>query len=422
MKLQKKISIYFISTSLLIFAISSLASYFILKNLAMEEVDERLVAEQVNILTQLEFDNDSTKYLVNHSYIYDISPIEKEKYISPILSDTTLYLADEGEFGNFRQIKTSIFINGKNYQITLRQSIIEKEDLVTGITFLLISILFLIILSLNLINYYSEKKWWQPFYQTLEKLSKYKLSQNEKIHFDLSKIDEFNTLNRNLEEMTNKFRNDYNLLKEFGENSSHEMQTPLAIIRSKLDLMIQDKFLSEKQFDSIRSIYDAVNRLSRLNQSLNLLAKIENEEFSQKESINFSQVIKKQLANFEELISLNSLNVLTEMKDDVTININPFVAETLISNLLTNSIKHNLRNGEISIILSKNLLVIKNTGNPLKTPPAQLFNRFKKEAQTSDSTGLGLSIVKTICELNDLEIKYNYLDEKHRIELIFESF
>ena len=421
MKLQNKISLYFFSISLIIFLLSSVASYFVLKNLVLEEVDETLEAEKNNLISQLQHFEKPANILENHSYRLEIYPVDKNNYIAQTLSDTLIYVGDEGEGVPFRQIKLSKIINGKNYFIILRRSLIERDDLLTGLTVLLVVIFSLIFLSLNLINYFGEKKWWKPFYETLDKISHFNLSHKEKMNFGHSNIDEFNKLNETLEELTKKIIKDYKNLKEFSENASHEMQTPLAIIRSKLDVMIQDKSLSEKQFDSIRSLYGAVNRLTKLNQSLNLLTKIENEEFEQNDNVNFSQLIEKQLTNLEELISLSSLKVSVKIENNVMLNINSFMAETLISNLLINSVKHNVKGGQIIIDLKGSELIVKNSGNPPKVPTEQLFQRFKKGAQTSDSPGLGLSIVKTICELNWFEIQYNFIDGLHIVSVRFSN-
>jgi len=419
MKLQKKISLYFFSISLIIFLVSSGASYFVLKNLVLEEVDETLKAEKDNLVSQLKHFDNPANILENHSYRLEMYPVDKNNYIAQTLSDTLIYVGEEGEGVPFRQIKLSKIINGKNYFIILRSSLIERDDLITGLTVLLVIIFSLIFLSLNFISYFGEKKWWKPFYETLDKLSRFNLAHKEKIDFGNSNIDEFNKLNETLEELTEKMRTDYKNLKEFSENSSHEMRTPLAIIRSKLDVMIQDKTLSEKQFHSIRSLYDAVNRLAKLNTSLNLLTKIENQEFTQKEDVNISQLIKRQLNNLEELIESKSLNVNIGIENDVAILINPLIAETLISNLLTNAIKHNKEKGNILIKLTHGYLEIGNTGEPPHVSTDKLFERFKKDKQTSDSPGLGLSIVKEICETNNFNIDYDYFDASHSIRISF---
>jgi signal transduction histidine kinase len=419
MKLQKKINYYFFSISLIIFLLSTIISYFVLKKLILEEVDETLEAEKNNLIIQLKAHDNLEKLAENHSYRLEISPQNSSELFQKLLNDTTIYVSEKEETVPFRQLKIIENINGKNYLIILRRSLIEQDDLIIGITSLLIGIFFLIIAALNLINYFGEKIWWSPFKDTLKQLLNFQLSQNKSIKLHNSDIDEFNELNKTIKRMTDKLITDYKNLKEFSENASHEMQTPLAIIRSKLDVIIQDKSLSKKQLISIHSIYPVVNRLAILNRSLNLLTKIENQEFENKENVNFSELIHIQLSNLSELIEANSLQVKTDITEGVIIYINIFIAETLISNLMMNAVKHNMTNGNISILLNNKQLTIKNNGEPPTVSTDELFNKFKKSNQTSNSPGLGLSIVKNICEQYGFDIQYNFKSDLHVIEIIF---
>ncbi len=413
MKLQKKISRYFITVSLIIFILSSIASYFVLKNFVLDEVNETLIAEKNDLLLQLKKEKKLQNVLNNHTARLEIRIIENGEKVNEQFKDTLINIGEKGEGIPFRQLKLSEMINGENYLIILRRSLIEREDLITGISVMIVSIFFLIIVGLNLINYYGEKKWWKPFYKTLDQLSDFRLEQKKKLNLQSSQIDEFNILNKTLNNMAEKLHEDYQNLKEFSENASHEMQTPLAIIRSKLDVMIQEKSLSEEQFNLISSIYQAVNRLTKLNQSMNLLTKIENREFSQKENVGISELIKSQIDNLEFLISDKELNVEKNIEENISLNINSFILETLISNLLINAVKHNIQGGDFKIELNKNHLKISNTGKPLHTSPEKLFERFKKDSQTSDSPGLGLSIVKKICEQEGYGIEYKLCNNIH---------
>lgn len=421
MKLQKKINIYFISVSLIVFLVSSIVSFFVIKDLVVEEVDETLEAEKNNLIIHLEKYGRPEKILENNSYRLEIFPYRRTEHYTQLFSDTLLYVKEEREGVPFRQLKAIQNIKGKTYQIILRRSLIERDDLIAGISVLIVSLFLLVIISLNLIIYFGGKKWWSPFYDTLKKLADFNINRQNKTKFNDSEIDEFNELNNTLEKMTDQLVKDYRNLKEFSENASHEMQTPLAIIRSKLDVMIQDKSLTEKQFESIQILYDAVNRLTKLNHMLNLLTKIENKEFEDKEEINLSRMIEKQINNLNEFISIKSLRIQKEIAEKVVLIMNRFMAESLISNLIYNGVKHNINNGEISVLLNREELIIKNSGEPPKGPTNEYFKRFKKGKQTSDSSGLGLSIAKSICDANKFEIDYSYVDKLHIIRVKFRN-
>ncbi len=223
-----------------------------------------------------------------------------------------------------------------------------------------------------------------------------------------TRISEFRALNKAIAAMTDKIHRDYTSLKEFTENASHEIQTPLAIIKNKLELLIQDENLAEEQALHIKAVYDAASRLSKLNQVLLLLTKIEHHQFIEKERINLSNLLTNQLDHYQELISARNLELVTDIAPGISIFMNPMLAEILITNLLSNTIKHNIPNGEIRIILSNGTLSIQNPGNPPSQKTEMLFDRFKKGTSNTDSLRLGLFLVKTICETQQLRIHYSF--------------
>lgn len=416
MKLTKKVIRYYIASSLLIFALGSVTIYFVLKALIAEEVDETLRSEKVRIVKQLQHDPKTipANWATTNLEIRSVPGINSLK---EALKDTVIFVKETNETIPLRQLCFYTKINNHIYRIILRRSLIEREDLVTGVFAVMIGIFLATILIMNLINIRSDKKLWKPFYETLDKLTTFRLDSKQALNLPKVPIDEFDRLNQTLNQMAEKLQRDYRNLKQFSENTAHEMQTPLAIIRSKLDVLIQDASLSEEQLQTIHSLYQAVSRLSRLNQSLNLLTKIENQEFSEKHDINFNALLKEQLHNFDELIQMKQLKIQTHVKSHFVLNMNPFMAETLVSNLLVNAVQHNQPQGFITIETSEEALTISNSGPELKSTPQELFERFKKDRPEPDSPGLGLSIVQSICRQNGLKIKYEYQDGTHRVRV-----
>ena len=277
----------------------------------------------------------------------------------------------------------------------------------------------ILLVTLFLINRFFLNKLWKPFNTTLQQIKQFNLSGRNNINLEQSKITEFTELNHAVSIMTNRVSQDYDEIKNFTENASHEIQTPLAIIKSKLELLSQSENLKEEQMNTIQSVYEATNRLSKLNQSLILLTKIDNQQFRESEEVNISILINKHLSNYEELIAAKLITIKKNIEDNVKMNMNETLAEILIANLITNAIKHNIDKGIIEITLTNNRLCISNTGIPLECDPSELFERFKKDKVSSESLGLGLSIVKKICERYGYRINYNYSDLLHTTSINF---
>jgi signal transduction histidine kinase len=235
---------------------------------------------------------------------------------------------------------------------------------------------------------------------------------------------ELKTLNAFLNTMTDKALEDYRSLKEFTENASHELQTPLAILRNKLELLTES-YLQGKEPVTITALItdmqNAIDKLSRINSSLTLLARLENNEYGEKQSISLSELTTEALQSFSELLDMKSIAVETRITPGVRVQLHPALADILLGNLFSNAIRHNIADGKLTIVLCNGKLTIKNTGNPPEVPTTELFRRFKKGRKSCNSIGIGLAIVKQICDLNKFNIQYNYADGWHIMQIIFEE-
>ena len=183
-------------------------------------------------------------------------------------------------------------------------------------------------------------------------------------------------------------------------------------------MLFQWEVLTEEQLSHIQTIDHAATKLSRLNHSLLLLTKIENRQFEYDEEIDFKPLIEAQLKELDEFTHLQKITVQNQIDHSKIVRMNPVLADVMLRNLLTNAIRYCSKPGTIQISLEQSQLVIANTGAPLKIRDGQIFDRFKKDQQLSDSLGLGLSIVKKICELYNFQIEYDYQNNYHSFKII----
>jgi len=253
---------------------------------------------------------------------------------------------------------------------------------------------------------------WSPFFDTLNKLNLFSIDKNDPLQFQQTRIEEFQLMNNTLELTTRKAKQDYLLLKEFTENASHEMQTPLAIIQSKLDLLIQDEKLSETQSITTQSIYESIQKLSRLTQSLLLLAKIGNSQFEEIATIHLDKIITKKIEAFHELWASENIRVTVSIQD-IPVKMNKALADILLNNLLSNATKHNIPGGSIYVELNITGLTITNAGPERALDNSRLYSKFYTENKNAGNNGLGLSIVKHICDASGFTISYSFRDQQH---------
>ncbi len=208
-------------------------------------------------------------------------------------------------------------------------------------------------------------------------------------------------------------------LKEFSENASHELQTPLSIIKVKIESMMQNEKIEGEQLEKIQSIYRMINRLTSLNRSLTLLSKLGSIEYEKKEKIFLNEFISKKIDEFSEIAEAKQVSIITGFNCNKYLEMNPDLLEILFSNLLSNAIRYNIENGTIRIDLYDDRLVINNTGRALPEEPQKMFDRFVKGEQSDESSGLGLTIVKQICDRNNFGILYSTENSFHIIRITF---
>lgn len=318
-------------------------------------------------------------------------------------------------------IEQSFKMHGKHYFISTYSFITEPDEIILGLGKSLVAIFFLLLAVLGLISVIISRRILSPFNKALNAIKTFSLKQQEPILLQETNTSEFRELNHFLKKMTLKAVDDYRTLKEFSENASHEIRTPLAVIRGKLELLMGTE-INEEQAAYINTIQESIQKLSSVNHSLLLLTKLENQEYSTTQRINFSAIVTNTLSSFEELMDMKSIACTQEIEEEVSLLINPYLAELLLGNLMSNAIRHNHHGGRLHFVLTKKSMKVENTGTPPEVPTEELFKRFKKSNQSSDSTGLGLAIVKQICIINDFRVSYVFEDSLHKLEVWFNEW
>lgn len=384
--------------------------YVLLSKVLVHEVDEALGKYEKQVHKYVS-KNDSLPIFKNFEEVqveYHVSGRYRKKEIS----QAVIYNHDDRKSEMFRLIVFSQRVNGIWYEVTVAKPLEGTKLLTRTLVYSTLAILLLMISISILLNHFILKKLWQPFYATMSEMKDFKLGNQRQHVLPETDIEEFSMMNAVLSQTINSAKDDYRILKEFTENASHEIQTPLAIIRSKLDLVIQDEDLSEGQSDSLKSAYAAVSRLSKLNQSLLLLAKIENQQFAETEELNLKNKLEEKLSQFNEFWENDRMNITASLQPS-GITANPELIDILLNNMLSNAGRHNTVGGKISVTLLSGKLEIANTAKVNGLDTQRLFSRFYKELQHSKSNGLGLSIVKQICDHSGIAVKYAFTDQQH---------
>lgn len=415
MKLLAKTSLYYLIFSIPILILSGYVCFHIITREVRQSNNELLLNRKELIENYLkENDTISLKIITKSSEatIKKIAEINAKEIAAPIFSDTLIYDKKENELAENRLVSSVFKVGNTNYSIKIWRSTLEYNELFRGIFTSLVILLILLFVTYLIINFWISKTVWKPFYQTVSNLKKFRASDNVIPRLANTSVTEFDELNLSLNVMMQKMIVDFNSQKKFTENASHEIQTPLAVIKSKIDLLIQSENLKENEVKLIVAIDYACSKIIRLNKTFLLLTKIENRQFNTTEKVSFENTVDNSLVFFEEHIQANKIEIIKNIESDFCVLMNADLCLVLVNNLLQNAIRHNINSGNIEIYIAKNKIIISNLGVDYPID-SQLFERFHKNSTSQESLGLGLSIVKEIAEVSGLVFNYKFTNCKH---------
>jgi len=408
---------YLAAALLVIIAVWAALFYAVILDELYDNTDDGLKDLKIQIIRKA-YTDDATLGINEFDFNqFKITPVSSAQYKEGnFFRNELFYMEYDDEMEPYRILETYFLDgNGNHYRLEIRTSTVEEDDFGLDLFFALIFLYIFLVVSIVLINNIVLKKVWKPFYGTLENLGKYEFGKQYKPKQNTTEIREFKLLDQKIDKMIERNETAFTQQKQFIENASHELQTPLAIAISKLDLLIERETVPQEILTDLSETKHGLIRLVNLNKSLLLLSRIENNQYTDKREIEINEVVKHVLDDFTDLLQFK--NIVLDFAETAVFKtvINPDLAYILISNLIRNAVKYNSTGGKIIVTVHAAEITIKNTAvvkEPLNVE--LIFNRFYKAANDNTSTGLGLSIVKSIAENHaDLNIIYAFENNFH---------
>ncbi|TKG96322.1 HAMP domain-containing histidine kinase [Puteibacter caeruleilacunae] len=418
-ELLNKISWVYIGYSVLILLVLAPLFYYVIDEINLEDVEESMILRRDEFVTynlpefkvediqkwnefnrdvKIQPGNEVAKDTVFHTYFYDELADENEPYL-------VLY--------------SPITIEGKEFTYFTRIDLVETPDLVMSFVWLFLLVIVLLLIGLFFITRYLSGRLWQPFFEILKQVEQFELDKTTTLSFPQSTIQEFNQLSRSLEKLINKNTLIYKSQSEFIENAAHELQTPLAIFKAKVEELIQREDVTEGQAKELSILSNNIVRFERLNKNLLLLSRIDNDTFEGKGKIQVNDIIARSIDFFEEQAAVKGIKVSVIGAESCDVMANIDLVEVMLHNLFMNAIRHNILDGDINIHIQSNSITFSNTGHQTPLEQEKLFRRFSKGNPSQKGTGLGLSIVKKIVDQNGWQIDYNYNNCLHAFTIKF---
>ena len=410
---DKNLRGFFIYTTLVLLCCAPLL-FFLMRHFYAEDLDELIIFRSDEFISKRlpSFSKEDidhwNKYnedvaIVPYSDLYVFDKPVKERFFN----------SAEGYPVDYRVFYRKIVIDGKPFVLMSHIPMIENKDLLATMGSQYGLLFLALLVSLTILQRMMSKKLWKPFYDTLDKIEGFKLESGQKPDFEQTTTIEFSRLNEKLNGLMVDNITIYKQQKEFIENASHELQTPLAVFKSQLDILLQQPGLTQSNTEIIRSLYAVSARMTRLNKNLLFLARIDNAQLSNMEVVDFVKILHDQLMYLRELAESEGLTVHEETGNSLNLKANKLLVESLINNMVVNAIRHNVKEGTINIKVDNSGLKVSNTGVPYALDPNKIFRRFSRSSEEKKGNGLGLAIVQQICIMHGWEVGYNYENNLH---------
>lgn len=328
--------------------------------------------------------------------------------------DSMIYIPEKKEREPAR-ILTTLFRNeeGTCYKLTVSTPTIEKEDLRSAMLHLIVCLYVALLLTIILINVWVFRQSLKPLYVLLHWLDNYRLGKQNAPFRNPTDITEFRKLNEAALRYATRSEELFEQQKEFIGNASHEMQTPLAVCQSRLEMLMEDESLSETQMEELSKTLQTLDYATKLNKSLLLLSKIDNSQFADTTTVCLNEVLKRHLDDYREVYGYRHISLDFREEDRFLAEANESLATVLITNLLKNAYVHNVTNGKITIVLTAEQISFSNSGEKKPLDGERVFERFYQGGRKKGSTGLGLAIAASICRQYGLHLSYAYKEEMH---------
>lgn len=293
-----------------------------------------------------------------------------------------------------------------------------EQDTVTGLLIQQGGIILLLLVAVLIVMKFVPQRLWAPFRGTLEAMRDFRVEKGIVPELPKTNVSEFEELNATLRSlMTNSIKS-YQVQKEFTENASHELQTPLAIALGIIDNLLQDSQLTEHQAQSLQSIAIQLRYMSRLDRNLLTLSRLENSQFSTGDVIWLNREVERMLPGMEAMAGETRLDV-SLLDTDRQLRCNQTLFDSVLGNLVVNAIRHNKGQSPVTLTLLPDRLRVTNVSDEGALDADHIFQRFYRSKTSQRGVGLGLAIVKSICAYHHWRIEYTYEEGRHVFTVYF---
>ena len=411
----------------------ALVALFAIWAIVFSQTSKRQIYSHIDIVLTQQSDKIISHFLENDSlpnslsgmsgtmefFIEKVSPAYAKSHQTPAFQTDEEFIDDIQEEEIIREMTRVFQKRGIDYELTLTTQVFAWNDTLDFAIFSIFTLAVVLLVAIILIVSFIIIGNMRPLYRLIDWLRNRKASEEVPKPDNRIKVQEFKEIETAVLEASERSKQVFEEQKRFIGNASHEIQTPIAICRNRLELLVDETHLDEHQLTEIEKTLDTLGYISRLNKSLLLLTKIDNHQFKEDAEIEINQVVNQSLENLGEIYENMRVGVSVAENQRIVAQMDPTLASSLVNNLLKNAFVHNQKGGHIAINLSNNTLTISNTGENEALDAHSVFKTFYKKGENTNSTGLGLANVKAICTEYGFESSYQFIENQHIFSVKF---
>jgi signal transduction histidine kinase len=422
-KIKHQLAIFNALTRLLVIVVLWLMLPILVENVVYRHINNGLLEKKKKFIDHLdrneindfiENSDDSTETYSQFSTLHSEflvlskSPIKHNQKKAVFTNE---YRIIEGEENEYRILQYHFTFDNQGYQLEIGSSLGEVKDLTFIIKFFIIIVFVVILFITFLADTFYIEYLLKPFYKIIDTKIR---RVNEPEAFDHTPIKarsrDFRELDFVLNQMMDRIAELFKKEKQFISNVSHELLTPIALLKNKFENLLQNESLDDNAFDKIAGALRTLDMLKKIINNLLLISRIENNQYEANESINFHELITDLQEDLQDRMEDREIQFLNKMEHDFIFTGNKTLIHILIYNLVINAVKYNKPKGSILVtdgfLEDRYFISITDSGIGMMASQIEnIFNRFARISSDQDGQGLGLAIADSIASFHHIEIK-----------------
>jgi signal transduction histidine kinase len=339
-----------------------------------------------------------------------------------VISEKTIFITEpriiEEEKNDYMILQYDFIYEKTDYRLEIGNSLSEIKELTFTIRLFILIVLFIILVVTFLMDTFYIEYLLKPFNRIIDTKIR---RVNEPETFDHTPIKthstDFQELDSVLNQMMDRISELFKKERQFISNVSHELLTPIALLKNKFENLLQNDSLNDKAIDKIASSLRTLDMLKKVINNLLLISRIENHQYEGNETIDLKQLLDNLNEDLKDRMEEKGLTLKMNLEHKVPFSGNNILMHILLYNLWVNAIKYNRKNGSIEIsdgyFKEKYFVSISDSGIGMnESQIAGIFNRFTQINADQEGQGLGLAIVDSIAHFHHIEVEVTSVPEE----------